>query len=55
MMFGVVTKLSRPVAKAISKKTGIPVQTVTRGIEMLAPVVIAVVSKKAARRKGGKG
>ncbi|MFF8640160.1 hypothetical protein [Streptomyces sp. NPDC015345] len=55
MMFGVVTKMSRPVAKAISKKTGIPVQTVTRGIEMLAPVVIAVVSKKAARRKGGKG
>lgn len=54
-MFGVVTKMSRPVAKAISKRTGLPVQTVTRGIEMLAPVVIAVVSKKAARRKSGKG
>ncbi|WP_167532688.1 hypothetical protein [Streptomyces alboniger] len=48
MMFG-VAKLAGPVAKAISKKTGIPVTTVTRVIEVGLPVVVAMVSKRARR------
>ncbi|MBW5426239.1 hypothetical protein GKQ77_32585 [Streptomyces sp. BG9H] len=48
-MFG-VAKLTRPMAKAISKKTGIPVTTVTRVIEVGLPVVVAMVSKKRAAR-----
>ncbi len=49
-MFG-VAKLTGPMAKAISKKTGIPVTTVSRVLEVGLPVVVAMVSKRAAGRK----
>lgn len=52
MMAGMLAKMSKPVANAVSKKTGIPAAKVTRVIEMLIPVVLAVVSKRAARAKG---
>ncbi|MFD6434012.1 DUF937 domain-containing protein [Streptomyces venezuelae] len=52
MMAGMLAKMSRPVANAVSKKTGIPAAKVTRVIEMLIPVVLAVLSKRAARSKG---
>ncbi|MFH7596970.1 DUF937 domain-containing protein [Streptomyces racemochromogenes] len=51
MMAGVLSKVSKPVADAVSKKTGIPAPTVSRVIEMLVPVVLAVF----ARRASGKG
>ncbi|MEI5103420.1 DUF937 domain-containing protein [Streptomyces sp. PmtG] len=49
MAAGVLAKLSKPVATAVSKKTGVPVATVTRVIELLVPVVLAVLSKRAGR------
>ncbi|MEU6995231.1 DUF937 domain-containing protein [Streptomyces sp. NPDC046465] len=55
MMSGVLAKMSRPVANAVSKKTGIPAPTVTRVIEMLIPVVLAVLSKRAAGTKASGG
>ncbi|MET8688930.1 DUF937 domain-containing protein [Streptomyces sp. NPDC004732] len=55
MMSGMLAKMSRPVANAVSKKTGIPAPTVTRVIEMLIPVVLAVLSKRAARTKAPGG
>ncbi|MEU5687050.1 DUF937 domain-containing protein [Streptomyces venezuelae] len=55
MMAGMLAKMSRPVANAVSKKTGIPAAKVTRVIEMLIPVVLAVLSKRAARTKGPGG
>ncbi|MFF1746488.1 DUF937 domain-containing protein [Streptomyces mirabilis] len=51
LMAGVLAKVSKPVANAVAKKTGIPVATVTRVIEMLVPVVLTVLSKRAARKK----
>lgn len=51
LMAGVLAKVSKPVANAVAKKTGIPAATVTRVIEMLVPVVLAVLSKRAARKK----
>ncbi|RST02146.1 hypothetical protein EF910_24985 [Streptomyces sp. WAC07149] len=51
MMAGVLAKVSKPVANAISKKTGIPAPTVMRVIELLIPVLMAVFAKRAA----GKG
>ncbi|MFD9003215.1 DUF937 domain-containing protein [Streptomyces sp. NPDC059582] len=52
LMAGVLAKLSKPVAAAVSKKTGIPAATVSRVIELLIPVLMAVFAKRAA---GGKG
>ncbi|MEU6124900.1 DUF937 domain-containing protein [Streptomyces sp. NPDC047123] len=53
MMSGMLAKMSRPVANAVAKKTGIPAATVTRVIEMLIPVVLAVLSRRAAGTKAG--
>ncbi|CAM5271016.1 hypothetical protein SALBM135S_06593 [Streptomyces alboniger] len=55
MMSGVLAKMSRPVAKAVAKRTGLPAATVTRVIEMLIPVVLAVLSKRASRTKSTAG
>ncbi|MYT22971.1 DUF937 domain-containing protein, partial [Streptomyces sp. SID7760] len=52
LMAGVLAKMSRPVAEAVSRKTGVPAATVTRVIEMLIPVVLAVFAKRAAAGKG---
>ncbi|MFD8634967.1 DUF937 domain-containing protein [Streptomyces sp. NPDC059533] len=51
MMAGVLAKASKPVANAVSKKTGIPAPTVARVIEMLIPVLLAVFAKRAAAGK----
>ncbi|MGW7462391.1 DUF937 domain-containing protein [Streptomyces sp. NPDC054797] len=48
LMAGVLAKVSRPVADAVSKKTGIPAPTISRVIETLIPVVLAVFAKRAA-------
>ncbi|WHM38662.1 DUF937 domain-containing protein [Streptomyces sp. BPTC-684] len=54
LMAGVLAKATKPVATAVAKKTGLPVATVTRGLELLVPVVLAVLSKRAASGKGPK-
>ncbi|MFB8130722.1 DUF937 domain-containing protein [Streptomyces mirabilis] len=51
LMAGVLAKVSKPVANVVAKKTGIPVTTVTRVIEMLVPVVLTVLTKRTARKK----
>ncbi|MEV0991457.1 DUF937 domain-containing protein [Streptomyces sp. NPDC049949] len=52
LMAGVLAKVGKPVAAAVSKKTGIPAATVSRVIELLIPVVLAVFAKRAAAGKG---
>ncbi|MWA11237.1 DUF937 domain-containing protein [Streptomyces sp. BA2] len=53
MLSGVLTKMSRPVANAVAKKTGLPAASVTRVIELLIPVLLTVLTKRA--RKSGTG
>ncbi|MFD7261546.1 DUF937 domain-containing protein [Streptomyces sp. NPDC059874] len=53
MMAGVLAKVSKPVANAVSKKTGIPAPTISRVIELLIPVLLAVFAKRAAAGKPG--
>ncbi|MFJ7774876.1 DUF937 domain-containing protein [Streptomyces yangpuensis] len=55
MMAGVLARLSKPVAAAVSKKTGIPAATVSRVIEMLIPVLLAVFAKRAAAGRSAGG
>ncbi|WP_314252512.1 DUF937 domain-containing protein [Streptomyces kutzneri] len=55
MMAGVLAKVSKPVAAAVSKRTGIPAATISRVIEMLIPVVLAVLARRASRRAAGAG
>ncbi|MFI5672428.1 DUF937 domain-containing protein [Streptomyces sp. NPDC051704] len=52
LMAGVLAKVSKPVAAAVAKKTGIPAATVSRVIELLIPVLLAVFAKRAAAGKG---
>ncbi|MCX4629777.1 DUF937 domain-containing protein [Streptomyces sp. NBC_01443] len=52
LMAGVLAKVSKPVAAALSKKTGIPPATVSRVIELLIPVLLTVFAKRAAAGKG---
>ncbi|MFD3676540.1 DUF937 domain-containing protein [Streptomyces sp. NPDC058613] len=51
MMAGVLAKVSKPVASAVSKKTGIPAPAISRVIELLIPVLLAVFAKRAASGK----
>ncbi|MER5777548.1 DUF937 domain-containing protein [Streptomyces sp. NPDC002039] len=53
LMAGVLAKVSKPVANAVSKKTGIPAPTVARVIELLIPVLLAVFAKRAADKGTG--
>lgn len=53
LMAGVLGKLARPAADAVARKTGIPAPTVHRAVELLVPVVLAVITKRAATKKGG--
>ncbi|ARE76438.1 hypothetical protein B6R96_22890 [Streptomyces sp. Sge12] len=55
MMAGVLAKVSKPVANAVSKKTGIPAATISRVIEMLIPVVLAVLAKRSSGKAQGAG
>lgn len=53
LMAGVLGRLARPAANAIAKRTGIPAATVTRAVDILVPVVLAVMTKRAAAKKTG--
>ncbi|MFB6808344.1 DUF937 domain-containing protein [Streptomyces sp. NPDC056387] len=55
LMAGVLAKVSKPVAAAVSKKTGVPVATVSRVVELLIPVLLAVFAKRAAAGQGAPG
>ncbi|MER5962323.1 DUF937 domain-containing protein [Streptomyces sp. NPDC002057] len=53
LMAGVLGKLARPAANAIARRAGIPAATVTRAVDILVPVVLAVLTKRAATKKAG--
>ncbi|MCX5390811.1 DUF937 domain-containing protein [Streptomyces sp. NBC_00094] len=53
LMAGVLAKLARPAANAVAKRTGLPPATVDRAVDILVPVVIAALTKRAATKKGG--
>ncbi|MGW3102357.1 DUF937 domain-containing protein [Streptomyces sp. NPDC001100] len=50
LMAGVLAKAAKPVANAVAKKTGLPPATVARVVEMLVPVVLTVLTKRAAKK-----
>ncbi|MEW2517853.1 DUF937 domain-containing protein [Actinacidiphila alni] len=47
----VLRKASAPTARAVSKRTGLPVAAVTGALEMLIPVVATVLARRARRTK----
>ncbi|MDV5145800.1 DUF937 domain-containing protein [Streptomyces sp. SBC-4] len=53
LMAGVLGRLARPAANAIAKKTGIPAATVTRAVDILVPVVLAVMTRRATTKRSG--
>ncbi|MEU1202120.1 DUF937 domain-containing protein [Streptomyces sp. NPDC005813] len=55
MMAGVLSKLSRPIATSVAKKTGIPVATVTRALEVMIPALLTVLAKRASAKRAGAG
>ncbi|MFC5804145.1 DUF937 domain-containing protein [Streptomyces formicae] len=56
LMASVLSRLARPAAMAVAKRTGLPVATVSRVLELLIPVVVTVLTKRAARgRSAGAG
>ena len=50
LMAGVLAKAAKPVANAVAKKTGLPPAAVSRVVEMLVPVVLTVLTKRAAKK-----
>ncbi|WP_309052256.1 hypothetical protein [Streptomyces sp.] len=56
LMGGVVlNRVARPAAKAIAKRTGLPAPAVSRALQVLLPAALAVITKRAAARKGRGG
>lgn len=53
LMAGVLAKLARPAANAVAKRTGLPPATVNRAVDILVPVIVAALTKRAAAKKGG--
>lgn len=53
LMAGVLAKLARPAASAVAKRTGLPPATVNRAVDILVPVIVAALTKRAASKKGG--
>ncbi|WP_037707618.1 DUF937 domain-containing protein [Streptomyces griseus] len=53
LLAGVLAKVARPAAAAVAKRTGIPPATADRAVDLLLPVVLAVLTKRAAGKKGG--
>ncbi|WP_351228894.1 DUF937 domain-containing protein [Streptomyces sp. NPDC002133] len=51
LMAGVLSRLARPAAAAVAKKTGLPLATVSRVLELLVPVILTVLTKRAAQRR----
>ncbi|MFE0653189.1 DUF937 domain-containing protein [Streptomyces sp. NPDC059534] len=52
LMAGVLAKLARPAANAVAKRTGLPPATVDRAVDILVPVVLAALTKRAAAKQG---
>ncbi|MDX6363454.1 MAG: hypothetical protein QOC85_2464 [Streptomyces sp.] len=50
LLAGMLAKVSKPVAQAVAKKTGLPAPAVTRVIELLIPVVLTVLTKRRAKK-----
>ncbi|MEV8588116.1 DUF937 domain-containing protein [Streptomyces sp. NPDC051180] len=53
LMAGVLTKLAGPAANAVARRTGLPPATVARAVDILVPVVVAALAKRAAGKKAG--
>ncbi|MFD8423437.1 DUF937 domain-containing protein [Streptomyces sp. NPDC059466] len=49
LMGGLLARISRPVANAVARKTGLPPATVARVIDVVIPVLLSVLTKRAAR------
>lgn len=49
LMGGLLARISRPVANAVARKTGLPPATVARVIELVIPVLLSVLTRRAAR------
>ncbi|MER6440374.1 MULTISPECIES: DUF937 domain-containing protein [unclassified Streptomyces] len=49
LMGGLLARISRPVANAVARKTGLPPATVARVIDLVIPVLLSVLSKRATR------
>ncbi|MFG3584359.1 DUF937 domain-containing protein [Streptomyces sp. NPDC047990] len=49
LMGGLLARISRPVANAVARKTGLPPATVARVIDVVIPVLLSVLSKRATR------
>ncbi|MFI8320907.1 DUF937 domain-containing protein [Streptomyces sp. NPDC085529] len=50
---GVLGRLAKPAASAVARRTGLPPATVNRAVDLLVPVVLAVLTRRAAAKKGG--
>ncbi|KMS68772.1 hypothetical protein ACM01_37825 [Streptomyces viridochromogenes] len=48
LMAGLLAEEARPVADAVARKTGLPQEAVSRVVEMVIPVELAVLTKRAA-------
>ncbi|MEU3744049.1 MULTISPECIES: DUF937 domain-containing protein [Streptomyces] len=53
LMAGVLGRPARPAANAIARKTGIPAATVSRAVDILVPVVLAVMTRRATTKRSG--
>ncbi|WP_405831602.1 DUF937 domain-containing protein [Streptomyces sp. NBC_01176] len=49
LMGGLLARISRPVANAVARKTGLPPATVARVIDLVIPVLLSVLTRRAAR------
>ncbi|GGY30255.1 DUF937 domain-containing protein [Streptomyces omiyaensis] len=55
LMAGVLARLAKPAAHAVAKRTGLPPATADRAVDLLVPVVLAVLTRRATARKAGGG
>ncbi|MFI8421411.1 DUF937 domain-containing protein [Streptomyces sp. NPDC085479] len=55
LLAGVLAKLAKPAANAVARRTGLPPATVNRAIDLLVPVVLAVLTRRATAKKGAGG
>ncbi|MEV6394826.1 DUF937 domain-containing protein [Streptomyces sp. NPDC051907] len=53
LLAGLLSKISQPAATAVARKTGLPAATVARAIEALIPVLLAVLTRRAAKEEPG--
>lgn len=50
LLAGLLAEEAKPVANAVARRTGLPPGAVSRVVEMVIPVVLAVLTKRAAGR-----